>query len=925
MPEHARDCTVILLDGTQLKVPVKSSLSVEALLDIASSHAGLKKDENRHFFGLYIRNNGWNNWLDSDKPVLASHHDIPKLPYVLFLHYGVRYYVEDYRQIPSAQALDMYYHQVKKSIVEEELVCTSDDVYNLSACVMQAQFGDFTEDSEAEGNYDKLDCIPPSLVAKQSKETCKTRILAIYKNMRGLSRAESVIRYLDIAQALGPYGHHLFKVKDKKENVFYIGIGREGVKVFSEADRIQHSEKFQWRVLQNVTYKDKKFWFDVCDGVKGSGSGHAHTYYASSTRQAMNIWQMAKDQHSFFKKRKNIGPYHSASVDEKVMDQLNQIGAPVGGGTNGIGRISPSGSMNSLSSATSGHSQLSHASYASSQTSKTTVSAEAHEAARKAQNDTYSAFMSKRAVLMTELEQNIKMYKELQAKEMRITGVRPEGLSDDELKELSQKVQGNQYRFSKLLLEDSQDEVTSLERDLELKRSIIEATKRLLSESHNKKLRKDRKKELKEQEEKYRELQHKLERRKERSGLYFRSKTSEFHLPSPAEGSYDIHAGTLPRQRKKKTSLPTSADDSCIAELLFDSRSSINGRLSPKPSSSLNILNSRQMNKSTGALNELTGVNKSATVGRRSPVPQHHSLLTSSPHAQKTKARSLLSLSDHQESGNECSSPTNSSAHSFHLNDTSDGLNSTGSSMPMSGSYQVRSQNQSQSSLRTVNLTDELLTHYTSNDVDSIGSDRMEPVRNEVSNVTGSRFSPNLSTRYSVNNNGPISRSSVVPRDNGSGTRLAPSTSLPVDDHPHDLRSRSMSYSLATRDNPISSGHSTPVPTHPHIRPANSTRVSDTEESAYVRMGYGHAQNSPRVSKSPLSSSPGSVNRSSSMMNRRVTPTPSGVGGDHHPHKPYQRGQWSGYMESHSESLELQDPLTSLRGQSNAASEGTYV
>ena len=33
----------------------QSSLTVEALLDIASSHAGLKKDENRQFFGLYHR------------------------------------------------------------------------------------------------------------------------------------------------------------------------------------------------------------------------------------------------------------------------------------------------------------------------------------------------------------------------------------------------------------------------------------------------------------------------------------------------------------------------------------------------------------------------------------------------------------------------------------------------------------------------------------------------------------------------------------------------------------------------------------------------------------------------------------------------------------------------------------------------------
>ena len=44
-----------------------------------------------------------------------------------------------------------------------------------------------------------------------------------------------------------------------------------------------------------------------------------------------------------------------------------------------------------------------------------------------------------------------------------------------------------------------QDAVSSLERELELKRAIVDATKRLVDETHNKKLKKDRRKELKDQ------------------------------------------------------------------------------------------------------------------------------------------------------------------------------------------------------------------------------------------------------------------------------------------------------------------------------------------------------------------------------------------------------------------------------------------
>lgn len=41
-----------------------------------------------------------------------------------------------------------------------------------------------------------------------------------------------------------------------------------------------------------------------------------------------------------------------------------------------------------------------------------------------------------------------------------------------------------------------------MERELELKRAIVDATKRLVDETHNKKLKRDRKKELKDQIEK---------------------------------------------------------------------------------------------------------------------------------------------------------------------------------------------------------------------------------------------------------------------------------------------------------------------------------------------------------------------------------------------------------------------------------------
>ena len=53
-----------------------------------------------------------------------------------------------------------------------------------------------------------------------------------------------------------------------------------------------------------------------------------------------------------------------------------------------------------------------------------------------------------------------------------------------------------------------------------------------------------------------------------RDGKPYNSKTSKFHLATP---TYEIQGGTLPRNTKKKAVPPTSVDDSCLAEMLFDS------------------------------------------------------------------------------------------------------------------------------------------------------------------------------------------------------------------------------------------------------------------------------------------------------------------------------------------------------------------
>ena len=241
---------------------------------------------------------------------------------------------------------------------------------------MQARYGDYSEDSgeeEARKCLKKLEVVPQSVLNEVGQDTCETRIVSIYKNMKGLSRAESIVRYIEIVQSFIGYGLHLFKVRDKREVYYSVGIGREGVSIYHLNNKHHPAEKYPWRQLNNVTYKDRKFWFDIAELPKVSNNS-SHVYYSSSTREATVIWQMAKDQHNFFKKRRGQPPIQSASVDEEVMEMLNRNGGGPYRSTTGSvshlsislsGRVSPSESTNSMNSVASGLSERSQTSYAS--------------------------------------------------------------------------------------------------------------------------------------------------------------------------------------------------------------------------------------------------------------------------------------------------------------------------------------------------------------------------------------------------------------------------------------------------------------------------------------------------------------------------------------------------------------------------------
>lgn len=105
--------------------------------------------------------NRYPNWLEMDKPVLDPSQDLPKgsepiklqfaFKYVILavcacnvLIFVGRYFVDTYQDLQDYMTVELLYVQARKSIEKSEVITDEQTIYELSALVMQANYGRFT-------------------------------------------------------------------------------------------------------------------------------------------------------------------------------------------------------------------------------------------------------------------------------------------------------------------------------------------------------------------------------------------------------------------------------------------------------------------------------------------------------------------------------------------------------------------------------------------------------------------------------------------------------------------------------------------------------------------------------------------------------------------------------------------------------------
>ncbi|XP_061622800.1 NF2, moesin-ezrin-radixin like (MERLIN) tumor suppressor a isoform X2 [Phyllopteryx taeniolatus] len=253
------------------------------------------------FFGLRYHVKDTVAWLKMDKKVLDQ--EVPKEEPIT-LHFLAKFYPENVEEeLVQDITQHLFFLQVKKKILEEEIHCPPEASVLLASYAVHAKYGDYNPNVHKPGFLAQEELLPKRVINlyQMTAEMWEERIAVCYAEHRGRTREEAEMEYLKIAQDLDMYGVNYFLIRNKKGTDLLLGVDALGLHIYEPDNRLTPKCSFPWNEIRNISYSDKEFTIKPLDK-----KANVFKFNSSQLRVNKLILQLCIGSHDLFMRRRRV-------------------------------------------------------------------------------------------------------------------------------------------------------------------------------------------------------------------------------------------------------------------------------------------------------------------------------------------------------------------------------------------------------------------------------------------------------------------------------------------------------------------------------------------------------------------------------------------------------------------------------------------
>uniref|UniRef100_A0AAY5F4R6 FERM domain-containing protein n=1 Tax=Electrophorus electricus TaxID=8005 RepID=A0AAY5F4R6_ELEEL len=229
--------------------------------------------------------------------------DVPKDSPITF-HFLAKFFPEKVEEeLVQEITQHLFFLQVKKQILDEEIFCSPEASVLLASYAVQAKYGDYDPNFHKPGFLAQDELLPKRVSTYQmTPEMWEEKITAWYAEHRNIARDEAEMEYLKIAQDLDMYGVSYFSItQNKRDTELLLGVDAQGLHIYSPNSKLNPKKSFPWSGIRNISYSEKEFTIKPLDKKK-----EVFKFYSSQLRVNKLILQLCIGNHDLFMRRRKV-------------------------------------------------------------------------------------------------------------------------------------------------------------------------------------------------------------------------------------------------------------------------------------------------------------------------------------------------------------------------------------------------------------------------------------------------------------------------------------------------------------------------------------------------------------------------------------------------------------------------------------------